>query len=240
MPGEMGHIHVSSHPLVEDKLNRMRDKKRSTSECRQLLHEVGVLLAYEITSTFPSSLSWIEKSIETPVSTKSDGRLLYGRPPVIVPVLRSGLVMAEGLNLVIPWAHFGFVGLHRDEDSYRPIEYVVKIPDPENRLFIVVDPLIATGNSAAYTIEILRSSNVKHENIKLMCLLASRQGLNHLTHLYPDIDIYVGCIDGDGTDNLGLNERKMITPGLGDIGDRIFGTISLLDDAPQEVIEKIE
>ncbi|KYD07023.1 uracil phosphoribosyltransferase [Heyndrickxia sporothermodurans] len=208
----MGNVHVMDHPLIQHKLTYIRDKNTGTKEFRELVDEVATLMVYEITRDMP--LEDIE--IETPVSV-SKSKILSGKKIGIVPILRAGIGMVDGVLKLIPAAKVGHIGLYRDPKTLKPVEYYAKLPnDVEERDFIVVDPMLATGGSAVEAINSLKKRGAK--NIKFMCLIAAPEGVEALKEAHPDIDIYIAGLDEK------LNEKGYIVPGLGDAGDRLFGT----------------
>lgn len=204
-------LHIINHPLILHKLSIMRNKKTSTMEFRKILKEISMLMGYEITRDFPLEY----KTIETPLQTMEAPKLA-GKKVVIAPILRAGLGMVEGLLNLIPSARVGHIGLYRDETTCEPIFYYYKIPANKERLVILTDPMLATGGSACDAIMRLKKDGFKE--IKLMCLVASPQGVKRVQETYPDVEIYLASLDE------GLNEKNYILPGLGDAGDRIFGT----------------
>lgn len=204
-------LHIINHPLILHKLSIMRNKKTSTMEFRKMLKEISMLMGYEITRDFPLEY----KTIETPLQTMEAPRLA-GKKVVIAPILRAGLGMVEGLLNLIPSARVGHIGLYRDEVTCEPVFYYYKMPANKDRLVILTDPMLATGGSACDAIMRLKKDGFK--NIKLMCLVASPQGVKRVEETYPDVEIYLASLDE------GLNEKNYILPGLGDAGDRIFGT----------------
>ncbi|WP_295476882.1 uracil phosphoribosyltransferase [Sutterella sp.] len=206
-------LHIVDHPLVQHKLSLMRDKRTSTRDFRELLSELAMLMGYELTRDFPVAL----EEVETPVA-HCWSPMLSGKKCVIVPVLRAGLGMSDGLLALMPSARVGHIGLYRDE-NHRPVEYLVKLPAQlENRTFIVVDPMVATGYSGAHAVDVLKKRGVPGENIRFMALVAAPEGVEVFSKLHPDVDLYVASLDEK------LNENAYIVPGLGDAGDRIFGT----------------
>lgn len=208
----MSTLHVIDHPLVQHKLTIMRDVKTGPKDFRELLSEITTLMAYEITRDFP--LRDIE--IETPVA-KMVGKTVDGKKVAIVPILRAGLGMVDGILSLIPVAKVGHIGLYRDPRTHLPKTYYCKMPtDIEERFVIVVDPMLATGGSASDAITKLKEMNVK--NIRLMCLVGAPEGVKKFQEDHPDVDIYVAALDEK------LNENCYIVPGLGDAGDRLFGT----------------
>lgn len=204
-------LHIINHPLILHKLSIMRNKKTSTMEFRKMLKEVSMLMGYEITRDFPLEY----KTIETPLQTMEAPKLA-GKKVVIAPILRAGLGMVEGLLNLIPSARVGHIGLYRDEVTCEPVFYYYKMPANKDRLVILTDPMLATGGSACDAIMRLKKDGFK--NIKLMCLVASPQGVKRVEETYPDVEIYLASLDE------GLNDKNYILPGLGDAGDRIFGT----------------
>lgn len=204
-------LHIINHPLILHKLSIMRNKKTSTMEFRKMLKEISMLMGYEITRDFPLEY----KTIETPLQTMKAPKLA-GKKVVIAPILRAGLGMVEGLLNLIPSARVGHIGLYRDEVTCEPVFYYYKMPANKDRLVILTDPMLATGGSACDAIMRLKKDGFK--NIKLMCLVASPQGVKRVEETYPDVEIYLASLDE------GLNEKNYILPGLGDAGDRIFGT----------------
>lgn len=208
----MSILHVVNHPLIQHKLTRMRDKNTGTMDFRQLLHELSMLMGYEVTRDFQTK----EIEIETPIQ-KMKSPIMADDDVVIVPILRAGLGMTDGLLDLMPMAKIGHIGLYRDETTHQPVEYYCKIPEEAKESnVIVVDPMLATGGSASAAIQFLKDRNCKH--IRLMCLVAAPTGIEVMQREHPDVDIYVAAVDQ------GLNENCYIVPGLGDAGDRIFGT----------------
>lgn len=204
-------VHVIDHPLVQHKLSIMRDKHTSTSKFRHSLQEISMLMGYEVTRDFP--LTYVD--IETPLQPMKAPKIA-GKKVVIAPILRAGLGMVDGLLTLIPSARVGHIGMYRDEETCKPVFYYYKMPANKDRLVILTDPMLATGGSACDAIARLKEDGFK--NIRMMALVASPEGIKRVTDAYPDVDIYVASIDEC------LNDRKYILPGLGDAGDRIFGT----------------
>ena len=204
-------LHIIDHPLVLHKLSLMRDKTTSTMKFRELLKEIAMFMGYEITRDFPLAY----EEIETPLMKMQAPKIL-GKKVVIAPILRAGLGMVDGLTTLIPSARIGHIGMYRDEETCKPVFYYYKMPANKNRLVIVTDPMLATGGSACDAISRLKEDGYK--SIRLMCLVASPQGVKAVTEMHPDVDIYLASLDE------GLNEKNYILPGLGDAGDRIFGT----------------
>ena len=204
-------VHVIDHPLVQHKLSIMRNKETSTSQFRQSLQEISMLMGYEVTRDFP--LTYVD--IETPLQPMK-APTIAGKKVVIAPILRAGLGMVDGLLTLIPSARVGHIGLYRDEETCKPVFYYYKMPANKDRLVILTDPMLATGGSACDAIARLKEDGFT--NIRMMALVASPEGVKVVTEAHPDVDIYVASVDE------GLNDRKYILPGLGDAGDRIFGT----------------
>ena len=208
----MSTVHVVDHPLVQHKLTLMRQTNCSTKDFRQLLEEIAMLMAYEVTRDLPLQ----EIEIETPVA-KCKSKILAGKKLGIVPILRAGLGMVDGMLTLIPAAKVGHIGLYRNEETLEPVEYYCKLPkDIAERDVFVLDPMLATGGSAIDAIGQIKKRGAKH--IKFIGLIAAPEGLKALHEAHPDVDIYVAAQDEK------LNENGYIIPGLGDAGDRIFGT----------------
>ena len=199
------------HPLLHHQVTLMRKKETASKDFRNLLEEITMLMGYEITRDLPLE----DVEIETPVA-KMMGKQISGKKLGIVPVLRAGLGMVQGMLNLIPTAKVGHIGLYRDPQTLEPVEYYCKLPDVEDRDFIIVDPMLATGGSASAAITLLKEKGIK--NIKLMCLVAAPQGVQKVNADHPDVRIYVAALDDK------LNDKGYIVPGLGDAGDRIFGT----------------
>ena len=208
----MGNVNIINHPLVKHKITLMRDEKTGTREFRILVEEVAMLMGYEAMRDLPTE----DVEVKTPITTRKLP-MLCGKKLAIVPILRAGLGMVSGLLALVPSAKVGHIGLYRDEVTHEPHEYYCKLPDRINeRLVIVCDPMLATGGSAIQAVDFLKDKGCK--NIKFMCIIAAPEGLDALRTAHPDIDICVGNLDEK------LNEDAYIVPGLGDAGDRIFGT----------------
>ena len=208
----MSKVTQIAHPLILHKLTIIRDKNTGSKDFRELVEEVSMLMAYEVTR----NLQMKEFEIETPVCVTRQ-KVLAGKKMAIVPILRAGLGMVDGMLKLIPAAKVGHIGLYRDEETLQPVEYFCKLPqDIDDRDVIVVDPMLATGGSAVDAIGLLKKKGAK--NIRLMCLISSPEGVKAVMEAHPDVDIYVGAIDEK------LNEHGYIVPGLGDAGDRLFGT----------------
>ena len=204
-------LHIIDHPLVQHKLSIMRNKETSTLKFRELLKEIALFMGYEITRDFPLEY----EEIETPLM-KMNAPKISGKKVVIAPILRAGLGMVDGLLSLIPSARVGHIGMYRDEETCQPVFYYYKMPAGKDRLVIVTDPMLATGGSACDAINRLKADG--YTNIRLMCLVAAPKGVEAVTKAHPDVDIYLAALDE------ALNERNYILPGLGDAGDRIFGT----------------
>ena len=204
-------LNIIDHPLVQHKLSIMRKKDTSTLKFRELLKEISMLMGYEVTRDFPIEY----EEIETPLMKMSAPKI-SGKKVVIAPILRAGLGMVDGLTTLIPSARIGHIGMYRDEVTCEPVFYYYKMPADKSRLVIVTDPMLATGGSACDAI--VRLKNDGYKNIRLMCLVASPKGVQKVQEQHPDVDIYLASLDE------GLNDRNYILPGLGDAGDRIFGT----------------
>ena len=203
---------IVSHPLVQHKLTLMREKKTSTAVFRQLLREISQLLAYEVTRGLPMTT----KSIETPME-QMDAPVLDGKKLALISILRAGNGLLDGVLELVPSARVGFVGLYRDEKTLQPVQYYFKVPEAmQDRLVIAVDPMLATGNSSVAAVDLLKQSGAT--NIRFLCLLASPEGVARMADAHPDVQIVTAALDSH------LNEKGYIVPGLGDAGDRMFGT----------------
>lgn len=208
----MKNVFVIDHPLVQHKIALIRDKNTGSKEFRELVEEVAVLMGYEVTRNLPLE----EVDVKTPVGP-AKVKMIAGKKVGIVPILRAGLGMVDGMLKLIPAAKVGHIGLYRDPDTLLPVEYYCKLPaDVQERELIILDPMLATGGSAAKAVEILKDKGAT--NIKLMCLIAAPEGIEALHNQHPDVDIYTASVDEK------LNEHAYIVPGLGDAGDRLFGT----------------
>lgn len=211
----MEKFHVMKHPLIEHKLTILRQKTTGTKDFREIVNEIARLLAYEVSRDLP--LEDIE--IETPIM-KTTQKTLAGKKVVVVPILRAGLGMVDGILDLIPAARVGHVGLYRDEETMQPVEYFVKMPSNlEDRHMYIVDPMLATGGSAIAAIDSVLERGAKVENIKFICLVAAPEGVKALQEAHPDVEIYTAALDEK------LNEDAYIVPGLGDAGDRLYGTL---------------
>ena len=208
----MGEVFINKHPLVQHKITRLRDKTTGTNEFRSLVEEIGMLMGYEALA----DLATEDIEVETPLE-RTLSPVIAGRKMAVVPILRAGLGMVHGIQALVPTAKVGHIGLYRDPDTHKPVEYYCKLPTPiEERTIVVTDPMLATGGSACDAIRMIKQHGGK--KIKFMCIIAAPEGLERLRKEHPDIQIYVGHLDRQ------LNEHAYILPGLGDAGDRIFGT----------------
>ena len=208
----MGKVYIFDHPLIQHKLGLMRDKTTGPKEFRELLEEISMLMVYEVTRDLPTE----DVSVETPICTTT-AKTLSGKKVGIIPILRAGLGMVDGVAKLIPAARIGHIGLYRDPATLQPVEYYCKLPaDSENRELLVLDPMLATGGSASAAITFIKQRNCK--NIRLVNLIAAPEGIKRIQQDHPDVNIYVAACDEK------LNEHGYIVPGLGDAGDRLFGT----------------
>ena len=209
----MSEFHLIDHPLIQHKLSIMRNKKTGSKDFRELLTEIALLRGYELTRDLPLE----EVNIETPL-TKMKAKMVSGKKLAIVPILRAGLGMVDGLQSLVPVAKVGHIGMYRDPETHKPVEYYCKLPlDIEDRIVILVDPMLATGGSASDALTMLKKRGCQH--IRFMCLVAAPEGVAKVQADHPDVDIYSAALDER------LNEHDYIVPGLGDAGDRIFGTL---------------
>lgn len=208
----MSKVYINKHPLVQHKISILRDKNTGTNEFRSLVGEIAMLMGYEALNDLPTE----EVEVETPLE-KCMTEMISGRKMAIVPILRAGLGMVDGILQLVPASKVGHIGLYRDEETHTPVEYYCKLPNPiEERIIVVTDPMLATGGSAIDAISQIKKHGGK--KIKFMCIIAAPEGLNALEEAHPDVQIYVGHLDRQ------LNSDAYICPGLGDAGDRIFGT----------------
>ena len=209
---DMEKVHILDHPLLQHKLSILRDEKTGVKDFRQVVSEIATLMCYEATRDLPME----EVEIKTPITT-GKFKTIAGKKLAIVPVLRAGLGMVDGILTLIPSAKVGHIGLYRDPDTLEPVEYYCKMPtDIADREVIILDPMLATGGSASAAIQFIKNYEVKH--IKLMNIIAAPEGIQRVHHDHPDVDIYCAALDEK------LNDHGYIVPGLGDAGDRIFGT----------------
>ena len=209
----MSNLHVIDHPLITHKLSIMRNRKTGSKDFRELLNEIAMLMGYEVFRDLPLE----EITIETPI-TKMKAKMVSGRKLAIVPILRAGLGMVDGLQNLVPVAKVGHIGMYRDPETHKPVEYYCKLPtDIEERLVVLVDPMLATGGSAVDALCKLKEHGCR--NIRFMCLVAAPEGVKAVQEAHPAVDIYTAALDEC------LNEHAYIVPGLGDAGDRIFGTL---------------
>ena len=208
----MGNVNIINHPLVKHKITLMRDEKTGTREFRILVEEVAMLMGYEAMRDLPTE----DVEVKTPITTRKLP-MLCGKKLAIVPILRAGLGMVSGLLALVPSAKVGHIGLYRDPETLKPVEYYCKLPaDCAEREVFVVDPMLATGGSSIAAIQLLKDKGCK--SIRLLCIIAAPEGVKAMQEAHPDVDIYIGAMDQK------LNDHGYIVPGLGDAGDRIFGT----------------
>jgi uracil phosphoribosyltransferase len=208
----MSKVFVLDHPLIQHKVTMLRQKETTTKDFRDIANEISLLMAYEVTRTLPLR----DVEIETPIC-KTIAKCIDGRSIGVVPILRAGLSMVDGILTLVPNAKVGHIGLYRDPETHKPVEYYCKLPvDAQERTLIVVDPMLATGGSAVAAIQFLKDRGCK--DIKLMNLIAAPEGVQRIQKDHPDVDIYVASLDEK------LNDHAYIVPGLGDAGDRLFGT----------------
>ena len=208
----MSTLHVIDHPMIQHKLTIMRKKETGSKDFRELLQEIALLMGYEVTRDLPL----MDVEIETPIC-KTTAKIITGRKLAVVPILRAGLGMVDGIRTLVPVAKVGHIGLYRNEETHQPVVYYCKLPeDVQKRLVIVTDPMLATGGSACDAITMLKERGC--HNIRLMCLVGAPEGIERVQKEHPDVDIYRAAVDEK------LNENAYIVPGLGDAGDRIFGT----------------
>ena len=207
----MSKLFVSEHPLIQSKMAMLRDAETGSKEFREIIGEVAMLLSYEATRDLPLKEIQVQTPVDVAMCRTIDTKL------AIVPILRAGIGMTEGLLRLMPTAKIGHIGLYRDPETLLPVEYYCKLPsDCDEREVFVVDPMLATGGSCIAALQMLKDKGVKH--LRFMCIIAAPEGVKHLQEAHPDVDVYIGALDDH------LNEHKYIVPGLGDAGDRIFGT----------------
>lgn len=208
-----GNLFVLDHPLIQHKLTLMRRQDTPTALFRQLLREISLLMGYELTRALPLAI----ERIVTPVA-ETDAPILSGGSPIIVSILRAGLGMADGLHALLPNAREGHIGIYREPVTHRPVEYYAKLPEAAGRSAILADPMLATGNSARHAVDLLNRHGFADRDIRLMVLVAAPEGVRNLGKSHPDVPVYTAALDER------LNEKAYIVPGLGDAGDRLFGT----------------
>ncbi|NEX61026.1 uracil phosphoribosyltransferase [Noviherbaspirillum galbum] len=206
-------LHILDHPLIQHKLSHMRDRDTSTRTFRELLREITLLMGYEITRNLPLTTMRVETPLQ-PI----DAPVIAGKKLVVVPVLRAGIGMSDGLLELIPSARVGHIGVYRDPETHRPVEYLVRLPDTSERTFILCDPMLATGNSAVHAVDVLKKRQVSDEQIVFVALVAAPEGVKVFQDAHPGVKVYVASLDSH------LNDHAYIVPGLGDAGDRLFGT----------------
>ena len=207
-------LHVVDHPLIQHKMSILRQKDTGPKEFRELVEEIAMLMAYEVTRSFPVETVRIETPIET-----AEVSAMVGKKVAVIPILRAGLGMVSGILQLIPAAKVGHIGIYRDHDSLEPVDYYSKFPeDLSDRDILLLDPMLATGGSASAAIEFLKGKGARSESIKFVCLLAAPEGVRRIEETDPAVDIYTAALDRC------LNEKGYIIPGLGDAGDRMFGT----------------
>lgn len=208
----MKNVFIFDHPLIQHKISLLRDKNTTTKEFRELVSEISMLMGYEVTRNMPLK----EVEIETPVGIAKT-KVISGKKLGIVPILRAGLGMVDGMLNLLPMAKVGHIGLYRDPETLQPVEYYCKLPvDATERDIVILDPMLATGGSASAAIKFIKEKGVN--NIKLMCLIAAREGIKRINEDHPDVEVYCAAVDEI------LNDHAYIVPGLGDAGDRLFGT----------------
>ena len=205
-------VSYMTHPLIRHKITLLRKEDTSTNEFRKLVEEIAMLMGYEALSDLETQ----DITVKTPIE-ESVQPVISGKKLAVVPILRAGLGMVNGILALVPSARVGHIGLYRDPETHEPHEYYCKLPDPiDQRQIVVVDPMLATGGSCVAALQMLKDKGVKH--MRFMCIIAAPEGVKRLQEAHPDVDIYIGALDDH------LNEHKYIVPGLGDAGDRIFGT----------------
>lgn len=206
-------LYILNHPLIQHKLSHMREHDTSTRTFRELLREITLLMGYEITRDLPLTT----RSIQTPLVT-IDAPVIAGKKLAVVPILRAGIGMSDGLLELVPSARVGHIGVFRDPETHEPVEYMVRLPDTSDRTFILCDPMVATGNSAVHAIDVLKKRGVPDEQILFLALVAAPEGVQVVQDAHPNVKVFVASLDSH------LDEHAYIIPGLGDAGDRIFGT----------------
>lgn len=206
-------LHIVTHPLVQHKLSQLRDKTRPSIGFRGLLREITLLMSYEALRDLPLSST----QVETPVAVMQ-APVLAGSPPTIVPIIRAGLAMADAVQELVPTASTGHIGIYRDHDTKQAMEYLVRLPPNDGQIFLITDPMLATGNSLIHATQVLLNNGVRREQIRVLALVAAPEGVTAFAAHWPEIPVYCAALDSH------LNEHAYIVPGLGDAGDRIFGT----------------
>jgi uracil phosphoribosyltransferase len=206
-------LYILNHPLIQHKLSHMRASDTSTRTFRELLREITLLMGYEITRDLPLTT----RTIETPLVTM-EAPVIAGKKLSIVPILRAGIGMSDGLLELVPSARVGHIGVFRDPETHKPVEYLVRLPDVTDRTFILCDPMVATGNSAVHAVDVLKKRGVSDAQIIFLALVAAPEGVQVFKDAHPNVKMYVASLDSH------LNDHDYIVPGLGDAGDRIFGT----------------
>ena len=210
--GPKDNVFVMDHPLIQHKISLLRDKQTGTNEFRQLVEEIAMLMGYEALHDLPLE----DVEIETPIE-KCMTPMISGKKLAIVPILRAGLGMVSGITALTPTAKIGHIGMYRNEETHEPVEYFCKLPSPiELRTIVVLDPMLATGGSGCDAVDLIKARGGR--KIKFVCIIAAPEGIKKLHEAHPDVEIYIGHVDRE------LNENAYICPGLGDAGDRIFGT----------------
>ena len=213
MSDKFKNLHILDHPVIQDRLSFIRAKSTSSADFRQGLHEIALFMGYEVTKSLPVK----DIDVETPIQSMKGQALKHGFP-VIVPILRAGLGLSQAMQELLPQSPMGHIGVYRDEETKRPKEYLVRLPDLANKKVIITDPMLATGYSAKHAIDIIADKGVRAEDIILMVLVAAPEGVEVIENAYPDVKVYTAALD------VQLNEKAYIVPGLGDAGDRIFNT----------------
>lgn len=211
----MKNLHISKHPVVADRLTKLRDKDAAVHEFRQYVHEISQALAYEASANLPTR----SQKVQTPMVETTGQVLAADLPVLVVPILRAGLGLVSGFQTLFPDYHMGHIGLYRDEQTKRPVQYMTRLPSEMNRPIFLVDPMLATGHSTIKAVEILLEAGAKLSDIHAVCLISAPEGVKAVHEVYPNLQIYTAALDSH------LNEHAFIIPGLGDAGDRLFGTL---------------
>ena len=210
---KLNNLVIADHPLIQHKLAKIRNKNTTSSQFRQLLREISILMGCELTHNFPTE----EITVDTPLE-KTGAKILKADGIVVVPILRAGLGMLDGLLELMPDAKIGHIGLYRDKETKRPVEYLVKLPPTHNKECLLADPMLATGYSAAHAVDVLKKAGVPEQKIHLMTLVSAPEGVTLMQELHPGVTVYTASLDRE------LDENSYILPGLGDAGDRLYGT----------------